>query len=84
MSDGSGQPNTTAAQLDSMNPGMGTVARVLSSKNVAVVGELCGLLLSGKRLMAEGVSNGTAISYCQGALGEVLKTRGVFFMKEWT
>ncbi len=32
MSDGSGQPNTTAAQVDSMNPGVGTVARVLSSK----------------------------------------------------
>jgi hypothetical protein len=79
MSDGSGQPNTTAAQLDSMNPGVGTVVRVLSSKHVAVVGELFGLLLSGKRFNAEGVSNGTAISDCQGALGEVLKTRAVNF-----
>ncbi len=79
MSDGSGQPNTTAAQLDSMNPRVGTVARVLSSRNVAVVGELFGLFLSGKRFIAEGVSNGTAISDCQGALGEVLKTRAVNF-----
>jgi hypothetical protein len=79
MSDGSGQPNTTAAQLDSMDPWVGTIVRVLCSKNVAVVGELCGLLLSGKRFIAEGVSNGTAISDCQGALGEVLKTRAVEF-----
>ncbi len=42
---------------------------------VPVVGELLGLLLSGKRFIAAGVSNGTAISDCQGALGEVLKTR---------
>jgi hypothetical protein len=40
MSDGSGQPNTTAAQLDSMDPWVGTILRVLCSKSVAVVGDL--------------------------------------------
>jgi hypothetical protein len=60
MSDGSGQPNTTAAQLDSMDPWVGTIMRVLCSKSVAGGGEVGGLLLSAKRFIAAGVSNGTA------------------------
>jgi hypothetical protein len=62
-----------------MNPRVATVARVLSSESVAVVGELLGLFLSIKRFIDEGVRNGTAISDCQGALGELFKTRALDF-----
>ena len=79
MSDGSGQPHTTAAQVDGIDPGYGTVGRVLCADSMAVVGELLGLTVSMQRLTDNGSYDGTAISDCQGAIGEVHKTRAVDF-----